>query len=405
MFGLAIGVVFAVIAAIFWIVSTQQTHALQGDGRLVTIYDRGTQQVLLSDEETIGDALTQAGIVVDSHDVVEPALTEKMVASEYEVNIYRARPVTIVDGHLKEKVMTAYQTAEQILDDSEISLNPEDDTQMLRSNDLVGNGAGLQLVIDRATAFSFDLYGSTTLARAQGATVGEMLKEKGITLGSTDRVAPSVETPLTEGLSVRLWREGKQTVTAEEAVAFSTEQIKDADRPVDYKEVQTAGKNGTRKVTYQIEIRDGQVVSRTEIASLVIVEPIKQVEIIGDKVEVIHGFSADKEAIMAAAGVPAGDMGYASYIIDNENAAWCAIRWQGTTGCWSAYREKFEGAETSDQVGYGLCQSTPAIKMESAGADWRTNAVTQMKWCQSYALGRYGSWQAAYNAKVQKGWW
>lgn len=382
-----------------------QAHALTGEGRLITIHDRGTEQVLLSNGETIGDALTQAGIVVDSRDVVEPAVTEKMIASEYAVNIYRARPVIIVDGPRKEKVMTAYQTAEQIITDAEINLYPEDDTDIERSNDLIGSGAGLQLVIDRATSFSFDMYGSTTVARAQGTTVGEMLKEKGITMGSSDRVSPSEDTPLAEGLAVRLWREGKQTITVEEGVAFTVEQIKDGDRPVDYKAVETVGKDGVRKVTYQIEIRDGQEVSRTEIASLIIQEPVKQVEVIGDKASILHGYTADKEAIMAAAGIAPGDMAYAAYIIDNENAAWCPIRWQGTPSCWAEYREKFPGAETSDQVGYGLCQSTPGIKMASAGEDWRTNAVTQMKWCHSYAIGRYGSWKAAYTAKVQKGWW
>jgi hypothetical protein len=35
--------------------------------------------------------------------------------------------------------------------------------------------------------------------------------------------------------------------------------------------------------------------------------------------------------------------------------------------------------------------------MASAGADWATNPVTQLKWCNGYAVGRYGSWGAAYN--------
>jgi hypothetical protein len=34
--------------------------------------------------------------------------------------------------------------------------------------------------------------------------------------------------------------------------------------------------------------------------------------------------------------------------------------------------------------------------MESAGSDWATNPVTQLKWCSGYAEGRYGSWQDAY---------
>ena len=40
---------------------------------------------------------------------------------------------------------------------------------------------------------------------------------------------------------------------------------------------------------------------------------------------------------------------------------------------------------------YGIPQSLPASKMASAGADWRTNAETQIKWGLCYIEGRYGS--------------
>lgn len=40
---------------------------------------------------------------------------------------------------------------------------------------------------------------------------------------------------------------------------------------------------------------------------------------------------------------------------------------------------------------YGLCQALPASKMASAGSDYMTNPVTQLKWCNEYAQ-QYGSW-------------
>ncbi|KIE26451.1 hypothetical protein LK08_14830 [Streptomyces sp. MUSC 125] len=50
---------------------------------------------------------------------------------------------------------------------------------------------------------------------------------------------------------------------------------------------------------------------------------------------------------------------------------------------------------------YGLFQALPASKMSTAGADWRTNPATQIKWGLGYMNGRYGSpcqawtfWQA-----------
>lgn len=45
---------------------------------------------------------------------------------------------------------------------------------------------------------------------------------------------------------------------------------------------------------------------------------------------------------------------------------------------------------------YGIPQSLPGNKMASAGKDWRTNPITQLKWMHSYVKGRYGN---ASNAK------
>lgn len=399
--------VIAVVALIFILLGGFRGVAADESqtGRLITIYDRGEEKVLLSDAETVAGVLEDAQVVVDPQDAVEPALDAKLVATEYHINVYRARPVTVVDGPTKQRIVTPYQTAEQIVKDAGIELNPEDLTKLSRSDDLLADGAGLQLAIDRALPVTVDLFGTKTDIRTQGETVGEMLRQKNIELESEDRASLPLDTPVTAGMSVRIWREGKQTITVEESVDFKVEQIRDADREAGYREVQKAGKDGKRSVTYEIEIKNGKVVRREEIASITTKAPVKQVEIIGIKVQLPANYSADRAAIMSAAGVSVDDQPFAAYIINNENALWCPIRWQGTSGCWAEYAEKFPGAETSDQVGYGLCQSTPAIKMATAGSDWRTNAVTQMKWCHNYAIGRYGSWQAAYEFKRTRGWW
>jgi len=282
---LGAGIALAVLLfALTFFTMHRTATATTGSGRLITIHDRDEEKVLLSDAETIGDALSAAGITLDSHDAVEPAVTEKLVASEYQINIYRARPVTIVDGPMRTKIVTAYQTAEQIVKDSGITLYAEDATKLSRTDDILADGAGLQLSIDRAIPFSFTLYGAQSEARTQATTVGDMLKEKKITLGVSDRLSVAAETPVSAGMEVRVWREGKQTVTAEEEITFTTESIKDADRDVGYKAVRDAGQNGSRSVTYEVMIQDGKEVGRTEIASVTTKEPVKQVEIVGAKI-------------------------------------------------------------------------------------------------------------------------
>ena len=54
---------------------------------------------------------------------------------------------------------------------------------------------------------------------------------------------------------------------------------------------------------------------------------------------------------------------------------------------------------------YGIPQSLPASKMASAGADWRTNAETQIKWGLGYIEGRYGSPCAALAHSDSHNWY
>jgi hypothetical protein len=48
-------------------------------------------------------------------------------------------------------------------------------------------------------------------------------------------------------------------------------------------------------------------------------------------------------------------------------------------------------AENPTSGAYGIPQSLPASQMSSAGADWQTNAATQIRWGLTYIQGRYGS--------------
>lgn len=54
---------------------------------------------------------------------------------------------------------------------------------------------------------------------------------------------------------------------------------------------------------------------------------------------------------------------------------------------------------------YGLMQALPGSKMASAGADWRTNPITQINWGISYMNGRYGSPCGAWNFWLNNHWY
>lgn len=109
---------------------------------------------------------------------------------------------------------------------------------------------------------------------------------------------------------------------------------------------------------------------------------------------VAYAAEPSKEQLMASAGIAAGDYYYADYIITRESGWRECVRNGGAVDC-----------NYSGELAYGLCQSLPGNKMASAGADWKSNSITQLKWCNGYAISRYGSWYAACNFWKANGWW
>jgi len=54
---------------------------------------------------------------------------------------------------------------------------------------------------------------------------------------------------------------------------------------------------------------------------------------------------------------------------------------------------------------YGIPQALPGSKMASAGADWQTNAATQIRWGLGYIHSTYGSPCRAWGHESSYGWY
>lgn len=266
-------------------VITQTVWASPSDSRsgqhILRIYDDGTEKGILTEANTLREALEAADISLEANDITEPNLDSELVAASYDVNIYRSRPVTVIDGDTVTKVMTPYHTPKQIAQQAEIELRPEDNTRIEHGSDVVLEGALERMVIERAHQVTLVFYGETTTLYTHLATVGELLDERDITPGPQDTLSVDRETPIRAGLKIELWRNGTQTVTVDEPIKFGTREVRDADKPAGYREVQTEGRDGERKVTYEIEMRNGKEVDRKEVNSVTTKEPVQRVVVVG----------------------------------------------------------------------------------------------------------------------------
>jgi len=359
--------------------SVSSTAQLYIDGKVVNV---------ATNAKTVAEVIQDAGFSVSKNDKVEPSL-ETEITDGYKINVYRAIPITIEDKGVTVEIETAQKTGETIASEAGLVLHPEDEYD-LQTSDLSGNDLqpGLTLKLDRAEAINLNLYGAINQVRTQAKTVGQFLSESKIELQEGDVLLQPTSQAITDGGSIEIRNDSREVLVVDEEIPMPEEVIKDVNKASDYREVQLAGSKGQKKVTYEIKKENGKEISRAILEEVVIKPAAKQISIVGTK-SIGPGVSVSAQAkeLMAQAGISSADYEYAYFIIDKESH-------------WRPGVSNYNGSGA-----FGLCQALPGSKMASAGSDWKTNPVTQLKWCNGYAHSRYGSWKGAYDFWMRKHWW
>lgn len=363
-------------------------HKVHSDTRVVIISYDNQKRVVPTEPQTVSQLLKKLDITIHPGDVVEPEKSTKILQDNFRINIYRAKPVQVVtDGGTPQFAFSAATTPRSIAAQAGVQVFPEDEVAAQPVTNFLRQGSvGEQVVVKRSQPVNLNLYGTAAPTRTLAKTVGGMLREKGVKLIDGATVTPTPDAPVTPNMQVFVLAKGVSIVTQAEALAMPVQQIKDANLTLGSRAVRQVGSGGQQLVTYQVTVdpTTGKETGRTVIQTVVTQTPVAQIVAIGTNVNIPH----DKISIMQAAGISSGDYGYVDYIVSHEGG------WDGTT----KYNRSGSGA-------YGICQALPGSKMATAGADWATNPVTQLRWCSSYAHSKFGGWAGAYNYWVSHHYW
>lgn len=374
-----------VSGAAYWWLTLRGTSLTPAATDIVIIsYDHQTQTVP-SHEPTVGALLAKLKIIVNQGDVVEPSEDTPIHQDDFRINIYRATPVRIVDGASSILGYSAAATPRGVAQQAGLTVYPEDSLTSSPATNFLQQGAiGSVITIDRSVPVTLSINGFPAATRTRAKTVGAFLAEKHVALGASGHVTPEPGTPLTANETIAVVRDGAGIQSVTQNIPTPVQYVDDDSLAYGTFATRQTGSPGMQVLTYNVVVQHGQVVSQTLVQTVVTVQPVAQIIARGTS---LSGIKGD----MAQAGIAPDDYQYADYIISNESG-WCPTKWQGEWGGCPAYH----GAPTSPYTGYGLCQATPGYKMQSAGDDWATNPVTQLRWCSGYAVGRYGSWYGAY---------
>lgn len=202
--------------------------------------------------------------------------------------------------------------------------------------------------------------------------------------------------------SIRDVGHGVQEISVQAAVAFDNEVIEDPNIAKGTEFIDRPGVPGVEHVTYTVVTVAGKEVSRTLVRRELIKQP--------RNARVIRGTGDPNqtgiELKTAARGVgkPDGNKAFAQVFI-NQQYGWGDDQFGCLVKLWKRESNWRVNARNRHSGAYGIPQALPGRKMGTIASDWRTNAVTQIKWGAGYIKGRYGTPCGAWDHSQRRGWY
>jgi len=168
----------------------------------IEIDDNGQISTFYTTAPTLGQALSQAGLLVYLGDYISPDLGTP-VEPDYQVFIRRSRPLNItVDG-------------------------------------------------------------KTMRTRTRANIVAKVLDEEGVQLSGKDYAIPDVNTGLSDGMTIQVMRVREENLIESESISFDTQWQPDSSLEIDEREVTQPGVEGVKKRSILIRYENGRELRRT----------------------------------------------------------------------------------------------------------------------------------------------
>lgn len=237
--------------------------------------------------------------------------------------------------------------------------------------------ATVEIPFNETTATSSDMFvgeSQVTTLGAKGVTTWTVWQEK-----NGDEVLTSV--PITEHSTsqpvTQVRSEGTKEATPAALVAAGIDPKATLEEATE--------SNGTTSVRYRAKL--GTISSKAEIAAI--------------KAESNNAGSTGSGSLPSYSGEDPRSL--AKPLVEAQG--WGASEYQCLIQLWNRESQWNPHAENASSGAYGIPQALPGSKMASAGADWRTNPVTQINWGIGYIKGRYGTPCSAWAHSNAVGWY
>lgn len=252
---------------------SKETQVVIRDGRVQT-------RLAVAAGTTVEEALAEAEIAVKEQDFLTPGRGEVLTDDDAEIVISRCAGVTVAVGGEEQKLTLTGATVSDALNEAGIALNLHDYVNHSTEAYLED---GMEIFVLRRNEVTLVVDGETRVCLTTAYAVDDLLAEQELVIDAKDRISPSGDTPLADGMEIEVKRVSVKTVKEREPIPFETKTEYSSELYKGESREKTAGVDGEKEITYEITYVNGKPGKKKAVGEKVIKEPVDQVILEGTK--------------------------------------------------------------------------------------------------------------------------
>ena len=235
-----------------------------------------TYQLTTMNTET-SEILERADLTVGKDDVL---IRNQLDPRTLQITIKRAFDVSVTADDLTQSTAFTGGTVQDALFKMDVELDDDDKVTPSLTTPL---SAGMNIKVTRYHKISVHVDGKTKAITAPEGTVGDTLQDAGITMSKTDSADVAMDKEIFDGMKITIDRVSYKTVEKTEEIPYKTVTQKTDKLYEGETEVQQTGETGSRTLTYRQKIVNGEVVETEQIKNTVTKKAVNEIKLVGTK--------------------------------------------------------------------------------------------------------------------------
>ena len=259
------------------VIGASSVFSVAALSRMVCIVDGDdTYQITTLNTDT-SEILQRANLEIGKDDLV---IRDEENPQYLLITIKRAFNLSLTADGVTQSATFTGGTVKDALREMDVTLDGDD---MVTPSLDTGLSKGMTVEVTRYHNVTVHVDGESKTITAPEGTVGDTLKNAGITMSETDAADVSLEKEIADGMEITIDRVEYKEVKKTEKIPYKTITKKTAKLYQGETEVQQKGVTGEREITLRQKIVNGEVVETEQIKNTVKKEAVNLIKLVGTK--------------------------------------------------------------------------------------------------------------------------